>query len=115
MSDSSYFAWATEENKRALAAVPQQQDRIRYANVTENSGWSQTRYGGGVGYGGFGGSGGYAGYLSAADQQGSGRPGNSTQSSYGSASKSYALEFHSWPGFNGGGVTLLNPYCRPRH
>ena len=113
LTDSDYQQWATEANRRALAGRPPQHDRIRYAQVTEQSGWSQTRFGGGVGYGGYGG---YAGYPGVADQQttGSQRPGNSTQSSYGSVSKSYSMEYHDWPGFRGGGVTLLNPWARPR-
>lgn len=123
MSPSEYFDWTVAENAATLAAVPKTDDIVRYAYVNENSGATSTRYGGGVGYGGFGGSGGYAGYLSQMDGGSSGgyggfassRPGNAVSTTYASASKSYQMEFHSWPGFNRGGAMLLNPYCKPTH
>lgn len=124
MAPTEYYNWAKAENLTALrrnreAAYPPS-DHVRYGYVTERSGWSTTRYGGGVGWGGFGGSGGYAGYLGAADSGysgfgfGYGRPGNSIQNRWGSSSISYTMEYHDWPTFNGGDVELLNPYVRPR-
>jgi hypothetical protein len=126
MTKKQWYAWATSENHKALlanhsAAYPQGH-HVRYKYVTQGGGWSQTRFGGGVGAGGFGGSGGYSGYLGPGDQQsgvgglrfGAGRPGNSMQTSGGSSSASYTLEFKEWPVFNGGDVPLLNPYVKPQ-
>jgi hypothetical protein len=124
MTTEQYANWAYHHNQQALYANQQaafaKSDHVRYAYVTETAGWQQTRFGGGVGYGGYGGSGGYAGYAdtqsngSTGFQYGAGRSGNSQQSQYGSTVKSYSLEFHDWPTFNGGDVELLNPFCKPR-
>jgi hypothetical protein len=128
MTPEQYFNYANAENlmarRRNREAAYPYSDRVRYGYVTEGASAGQTRFGGGVGAGGFGGSGGYAGYLGAGDQQsgygggfggyGSGRPGNSMQSAGRSYSKSYTLEYHEWPTFNGGDVEVLNPYVKPK-
>lgn len=124
MSPSEYHDWALSENAAALAAVPKSEDHVRYVYVNESNATTTTRYGGGVGYGGFGGSGGYAGYLGMMDNASGGgyglggfastRPGNAVSTTNSGASKSYQMEFHSWPGFKNGGLWVLNPYCKPK-
>lgn len=121
MSAHEYFAWASEQNRQTLAALKTMPDHVRYKNVSEYQTSTQTRYGGGVGYGGFGGSGGYDGYLGTSEQQGGGgfnirfganRLGNAKTTTRSGSSASYQMEFHSWPVEQH--VMLLNPYCRPR-
>jgi hypothetical protein len=125
MSARDYYDWAVRQNDMALAEAARyegQEGPSRFAYVTERSGMSQTRFGGGVGYGGYGGNGGYAGYPSSTGGgyggfggmgYGMGNGGNAMQSSYGSSSKSYELEFKAWPTWHGGMATLFNPWVKP--
>jgi hypothetical protein len=139
MHPDEFHVWAIDQNQKALDAANKYNAAMRQANgdnevrkvtITEKSESVTHRFGGGVGYGGFGGSGGYCGYLSATDnvimgQGGSAgltvlnygfgfnRPGNSTQTTNDSTSKTYELIYRS-NAYYGPGVTIVNPFCPPK-
>jgi len=91
------------------------------ANVSQASGSSTTRYGGGAGQGGFGGAGGYLGYgqntgsgVSGGGLFGLGGQsftGNNVSRTFSNSSRSFNMTYPDMNDFGGGPVTIINPFC----
>lgn len=112
--------------------------RERHAVVSESKNTIKRRFGGGVGYGGFGGNGGYAGYNPQGNIGGVGggmggsgnlggspvynynygygfnNPGNASQESDGMSSITYDMTYRDPETWDGGAVTVINPFCQPK-
>ncbi|HEV3340579.1 MAG TPA: hypothetical protein VG125_09485 [Pirellulales bacterium] len=127
LTPGEYRDYALAENRRSVAEsleanASAEREPDRYRDVVEYSGSSQTRFGGGVGYGGFGGAGGYSGYIGLTESPGGyggfggygGGRGNATASSFSSTRAAYTLIYHD-RAYKGAPALLLNPWCRPKN
>jgi hypothetical protein len=136
MTRGEFARWARQENKAALDDAFARNEAIRSgkpapkerrALVNKSTGTINRRFGGGVGYEGFGGSGGYSGYNLGTGAAGGvaplynynygygfNNPGNASKETNDQYSISYEMVYGDVQSWDGGAVTVINPFCPPK-